>query len=60
MINYCINPDKDCRKKIDFDGNENLESRGCRRCDMGIKDCNCKPYEQNLEIFLLYVDISIA
>lgn len=56
MIKYCINPDKDCRKKIlfsDFDGSENIESRGCCCCDVCKKDCSCKQCEQNTRNFFL-------
>ena len=56
MIKYCINPDKDCRKRIlfsDFDGSENIESRGCCCCDVCKKDCNCKQCEQNTQKFFL-------
>lgn len=54
LIKYCVNPDKDCRKKIlfsDFDGSENIESRGCRCCDVRMNGCSCKQCELNTRPF---------
>ena len=50
MINYCINPDEDCRFFFLILIGKNIESRRC--CyDVCIKDCSCKQCEQNTQNF---------
>lgn len=52
MIKYCRNENQ-CRKKIlfeDFEGCQNIVSKGCMCCDVCKKQCMCGECDPNLDI----------